>query len=154
MRIFPLSQPFPSGWPKYWSFSFRMNIPMNMQGWFPLGLMVRSPYWLIGNDPDAGKDWGQEEKGEPGWDGWMASTTQWTWVEQTLGDSEGQGSLACCSPWGCRVWYHWVTEQQREFLWGIKSIFSADEAFSTVFGTYKVFINESHCYYYYWLCVF
>ena len=35
-----------------------------------------------------------------------------------------------------------------------KSIFSADEAFSTVFGTYKVSINESHCYYYYWLCVF
>ena len=36
---------------------------------------------LIGKDPDAGKDWGQEEKGTPrGWDGWMASPTQWTWV--------------------------------------------------------------------------
>ena len=30
--------------------------------------------------PDAGKDWGQEEKGEIRWDGWMASLTQWTWV--------------------------------------------------------------------------
>ena len=36
--------------------------------------------WLIWKDPDAGKDWGQEEKGTRGWDGWMASPTQWTWV--------------------------------------------------------------------------
>ena len=35
---------------------------------------------FIGKDPDAGKDWGQEEKGNIGWDGWMASPTQWTWV--------------------------------------------------------------------------
>ena len=31
--------------------------------------------WLIGKDPDAGKDWGQEEKGTTGWDGWMTSPT-------------------------------------------------------------------------------
>ena len=36
--------------------------------------------WLIWKDPDAGKDWGQEEKGMTGWDGWMASLTQWKWV--------------------------------------------------------------------------
>ena len=37
--------------------------------------------WLIWKDPNAGKDWGQEEKGMTrGWDGWMASLTQWTWV--------------------------------------------------------------------------
>ena len=36
--------------------------------------------WLIWKDPDAGKDWEQEEKGTTGWDGWMASLTQWTWV--------------------------------------------------------------------------
>ena len=36
--------------------------------------------WLIGKDPDSGKDWGQEGKGlNRGWDGWMASPTQWTW---------------------------------------------------------------------------
>ena len=40
------------------------------------------------------------EGGDRGWDGWIASLTQWTEFEQTLGDSEGQGSLACCSPWG------------------------------------------------------
>ena len=33
--------------------------------------------WLIGKDSDAGRDWGQEEKG---WDGWMVSLTLWTWV--------------------------------------------------------------------------
>ena len=35
--------------------------------------------WLIGKDPDAGKDWGRWQ-GDRGWDGWMASPTQWTWV--------------------------------------------------------------------------
>ena len=37
--------------------------------------------WLTGKDPDAGKDWRQKEKGDDrGWDGGMASLTQWTWV--------------------------------------------------------------------------
>ena len=36
--------------------------------------------WLIWKDPEAGKDWGQEEKGMRGWDGWMASPTWWAWV--------------------------------------------------------------------------
>ena len=37
--------------------------------------------WLIGKDLDGGKDWRWEEKGiNRGWDGWMASPTQWTWV--------------------------------------------------------------------------
>ena len=36
--------------------------------------------WLIWKDPDAGKDWRWEEKGITGWDDWMASLTQWTWV--------------------------------------------------------------------------
>ena len=48
--------------------------------------------------------WGRwragEEAGNRGWDGWMASLTQWTWVCSSLGDGEEQGSLACCSPWG------------------------------------------------------
>ena len=34
----------------------------------------------FGKDPDPGKDWRQEEKGTTGWDGWLASPTQWTWV--------------------------------------------------------------------------
>ena len=36
--------------------------------------------WLIGKDSDAGRDWGQEEGDDRGWDGCMASLTQWTWV--------------------------------------------------------------------------
>ena len=36
--------------------------------------------WVIEKDPDAGNDWGQMEKGMTGWNGWMASLTQWTWV--------------------------------------------------------------------------
>ena len=58
---------------------------------------------LTGKDPDAGKDWGQEEKGMTedemvGWHHWFNGQE----FEQTLGDSEGQGSLECCSPWGCK----------------------------------------------------
>ena len=39
------------------------------------------------------------EEGDRGWDGWMASLTQWTWVCTNSRDSEGQGSLASCRPW-------------------------------------------------------
>ena len=57
--------------------------------------------WLIGKDPDAGKDWGQEEKrtteGEVvGWHHWLNGHE----FEQVLGDGEWKGSLVCCSPWG------------------------------------------------------
>ena len=57
--------------------------------------------WLIGKDPNAGKDWGQE-KGmtEDEMVGWH----HWHELEQALGDREGQGSLLCCSPWCCREW--------------------------------------------------
>ena len=37
--------------------------------------------WLIGKDPDGGKDWRpKEEAGGRGWDGWIASLTQWIWI--------------------------------------------------------------------------
>ena len=52
--------------------------------------------WLIRKDPDAGKDWGQEEKGEK--EDEMVGCHHWLngyELEQTLGDSEGQGSLSC-----------------------------------------------------------
>ena len=41
--------------------------------------------WLIGKDPDAGKDWRREKETTRGWDGWMASLTQWTWVQPNSG---------------------------------------------------------------------
>ena len=57
--------------------------------------------WLIGKDPDAGKDWRQEEKGMTedemaGWHHWLNDHE----FEQAPGVGDGQGSLACCSPWG------------------------------------------------------
>ena len=57
--------------------------------------------WLIGKDPDTGKDWRQEEKGVAedemaGWHHWLGRHE----FEQAPGDSEGQGSLVYWSPWG------------------------------------------------------
>ena len=71
--------------------------------------------WLIGRDPDAGKDSGQEEKGVTedemvGWHHWLNGHES----EQTPGDSEGQGSLVCCSPGGDRVAHDLATEQQQQ----------------------------------------
>ena len=54
--------------------------------------------WLIGKNPDNGKDWRQEKKDDRGWDGWMAPLTQWTWVWEAPGVGDGQGSLACYRP--------------------------------------------------------
>ena len=47
-----------------------------------------------------GKIEGRRRRNNRGWDTWMASPIEWTWVEQALGVGDGQGSLACCSPWG------------------------------------------------------
>ena len=58
---------------------------------------------LTRKDPDAGKDWGQEERGttENEMVGWHHRLNGYE-LEQTLRDYEGQGSLVCCSPWGCK----------------------------------------------------
>ena len=57
--------------------------------------------WLTGKDPDAGKDWRQEEKGttEDEMVGWHHRLNRQEF-EQALGDTEGQGSLVCWSPRG------------------------------------------------------
>ena len=70
--------------------------------------------WLIGKDPDAGKDWRQEEKGMTedemvGWHHWLNGHE----FDQALGVGDGQGSLACCSPWGHKEsdmtkWLNWT----------------------------------------------
>ena len=61
--------------------------------------------WLIGKDPDAGKDWRQEEKGttEDEMVGWHHQLNRhgFGW---TPGVGDGQGGLAGCSPWGCKEW--------------------------------------------------
>ena len=88
--------------------------PKENQSWIFIGrpdaeaesLILLSPdvkNWLLGKDPDAGKDWWQEEKG-------MTETEMVRWhhwldgheFEQALGVGGGQGSLVCCTPWGCK----------------------------------------------------
>ena len=57
---------------------------------------------LTGEDPDAGKDWGWENRvTEDEMVGWHHRLNEHEF-EQTPGDSEGQESLVCCSPWGCK----------------------------------------------------
>ena len=79
--------------------------------------------WLIGKDSDAGRDWGQEEKGttEDEMAGWHhrlnGCESEWT-----LGVGDRQGGLACCDSWGRKEsdtterlnWteLNWVTKQQ------------------------------------------
>ena len=63
--------------------------------------------WLIGKDPDAGKDWGDDR----GWDGWMASPTQWTWVWVDSGSWWWTGRPGVLWFMGSqRVGYNWETE--------------------------------------------
>ena len=57
--------------------------------------------WLIGKDSDAGRDWGQEEKGTTGdemagWHHWL-NEHEFEW---TPGVGDRQGGLACCNSWG------------------------------------------------------
>ena len=66
--------------------------------------------WLTGKDPDAGKDWGQEEKGTTedemaGWHHWLNGCES----ELTPGVGDGQGGLACYNSWGLRVRHDWAT---------------------------------------------
>ena len=60
--------------------------------------------WLSVKDPNAGKDWRQEAKGMTeddmvGWHHWL-DRHEFEWAP---GFDDGQGSLASCSPWGCKV---------------------------------------------------
>ena len=86
-----------------------------------LMLKLKLQYWLIWKDPDAGKDWRQEEKGRTedemvGWDHRLSGHD----CEQAPGVGDGQGSLACCSPWAHKEldtterlnWTDWETSWQ------------------------------------------
>ena len=86
-------------------------IPKGNQSWIFIGKTdaeVETPIlwppdarnWLFGKDPDAGKDWGQEEKGttEDEMVGWHHRLYGYKF-EQAPGVGDGQGSLECCCPW-------------------------------------------------------
>ena len=98
--------------------------PKRDQSWVFIGtahakaetLVLWPPYaknWLIGKDPDAGKDWGQEEKGTTedemvGWHHWH-NGYGFGWIP---GVGDGQGGLVCCDSWGHKEldtseWLNW-----------------------------------------------
>ena len=96
-----------------WIFSGRTNVEAEVPMLWP-----PDENWLIGKDPNAGKDWRQKEKG----------TTEDEMIglhhrldghefEQAPGVGDGQGSPACCSPWGRKKsdmteQLNWVTEER------------------------------------------
>ena len=70
--------------------------------------------WLIGRDSDAGRDWGQKEKGttEDEMAGWYhrLDGCEFEWIP---GVGDGQGGLACCNSWGRKEldtteWLNWT----------------------------------------------
>ena len=75
--------------------------------------------WLIGKDPDAGKNWRLKEKGTTedemvGWHHWLAGHE----FEQALGVGVGQRSLAFCSPWGCKE-----LDTTEQLNWSAKDVY-------------------------------
>ena len=82
---------------------FKGNQPWIFKDWcWDWSTDTWATWWksqFIGKNPDAGKDWRQEEKGTTrmvGWHHWLNGHE----FAQGPGDGEGQGSLACHSPWG------------------------------------------------------
>ena len=76
--------------------------------------------WFIWKEPDAGKDWGQEEKGatEHEMIGWhhQHNGHSFGWAP---GVGDGQGGLECCSSWGRSIGHNWVIELNwTESRWG------------------------------------
>jgi len=83
---------------------------------------------FTGKDPDAGKDWRQEEKGatEDGWHHWLNGHE----FKQTLSNSEGQGNLVCCSSQSCRVRHDWVNNSKESLFQPIMSSYFCWYVFS------------------------
>ena len=99
---------------RFWSISCALTGCQIAQPWIftgradaeaeaPIPWLPDAKSQLIGKDPDAGKDWRQEEKGltEDELFGWHHQLDGHE-SAQTLGDGEGQGRLVCCSPRGHR----------------------------------------------------
>ena len=111
---------------KHWYWSWNSN---------PCSPDVKS--WLIGKDYDAGRDQGQGEKGTTedemvGWHHWL-NGRGFGW---TPGVGDGQGGLACCGSWGCRVGHDWATElnSARQIVGSQSYSFAIEDA---VFSGYR-----------------
>ena len=93
-----------------WVFIGRTNVEAETPIFWP----PDAKSWLIWKDPDAGKDWGQEEKGTTDDEmvGWhhRLNGDGFGW---TSGVGDGQGGLACCGSWDCKEsdttdWLNWT----------------------------------------------
>ena len=90
-------QPVPSEGDQPWDFFGRNDAKAETPVLWP----PHAKSWLIGKDSDAGRNWGQEEKGmtEDEMAGWHHRLNErgFGW---TPGVGDGQGGLACCNSWG------------------------------------------------------
>ena len=134
----------PKGNPS-WIFTGRTDV----EGETPTLQPPDAKNWLLRKDPDARKDWRQEEKGtiEDEMVGWNHQLNGHEF-EQTLGVGDGQGGLVCCNPWVHKKWD--ITEQLNwTEMNGLKCIllifFLQYNSKSTV---------ESHCFRHKNLCFF
>ena len=144
------------GWPtKNWCFSTvvpekGLKSPSDCQGIKPVNLKGDQSWvfigrtdvksWLIWKHPDAGKDWGQEEKGmtEDKMVGWHHRLDGYGFG-WTLGVGDGQGGLACCGSWGRRVGYDWVNWTDPKRLNELKMMYY-------IYMTEHVYVYMCVCY--------
>ena len=96
-----------------------INPEYSLEGLMPKLKLQCFGYLMWRADPLGKKPWCWErlsaegEGDDRGWDGWMASLTQWLEFELVPGVSDGQRSLACCSSWGRKEsdrteWLNWT----------------------------------------------
>ena len=90
----------------YWfssAYKFSLHYTIDVEIEAPILWPPNAKSQFIGKDPDAGKDWKREEKGtaEDEMVGWHHRLDGHE-SEHALGVDEGQGSLVCCSSWGCK----------------------------------------------------
>ena len=112
-------QPVHSEGNQPWDFSWRNDAKPEAPVLWP----SHAKSWLIGKDSDAGRDWGQEEKGTTedemaGWHHWLGGHES----EWTPGVGDEQGGLVCCDSWGRKEsdtteWLNWTELTEGKFQW-------------------------------------
>ena len=129
----------------------------DVEAYTPMLWPPHAKSWLIWKDPDAGKDWRREEKGTDnrGWDGWMGSLTQWTWVWVNSGSWWWTGRPGVLQFIGSeKVQHDWATELNwSEVLvchdWNVSSmkasnlsIFYRNEPLTSLISGEHMFLQE------------
>ena len=95
--------------------------------------------------------WGRLKAGgegdNRGWDGWMASLTQWTWVWVNSGVGDGQGGLVCCRPRGRKElnmteWLNWTELSHYSHVWLFANLWTVSSPASSIHEILQVRILE------------